>query len=256
MDGEGRASWGKSREVQTRRLHVEAGRPSSEGRCGPTRGRESPASPTRRVPGWHLAWLSRGSRSPTRPRSARGGCHLPASWASPEPLGSSALGTHSGESFRASKCGFWLLRKLPPRPCSVPWTISALPAGRGPAPISLSAARRTKVWRDLTFKLIPPTSLPIVWAPCPGSGKEILGFSWACCARDADTLWIFRCGGARREHEAEGGAETHPWAGLAAGTAGGEAGLLQPAPPSRAPRCGPAAAGWLCWAVSLSGSCY
>ncbi|KAF6276066.1 hypothetical protein mRhiFer1_009422 [Rhinolophus ferrumequinum] len=121
-----------------------------------------------------------------------------------------------------------------------PLTISALPAGRCPAPLSLSASRRTKVWRDLTFKLIARTSLPTVWAPCPGSGKEILGFSRACCARDADTLWIFRCGGARREHEAEGGAETQPVGCPCRGDRGRRGGdPSSPLPPASLPDVAP-----------------
>lgn len=75
------------------------------------------------------------AHSQARGRPAEAVCHLPASWTSEEPLGSRALGTRSHGSFPALKCEFWLRRKLPPRPCGGPLTISVLcPTSRCQAP--------------------------------------------------------------------------------------------------------------------------
>lgn len=66
--------------------------------------------------------------------------------------------------------------------------------------------------RDRTFQLVPGTCLATVPA-LPGAQGKSLGSPG--CARGADLLWIFRCGGAWREREAEGAADTHPpgWRG-------------------------------------------
>lgn len=109
--------------------------------------------------------------------------------------------------------------------------------------------------RDRTFKLVARLSLAVVEAPRPGRGKEIFGLSLAWC----DLLWIFRCGGARREREAGGGAETPP-TGMAErrGPPATWRGHLRPAPPSLSPRMWPRCSGMavlgceLVWQLLLS----
>lgn len=120
------------------------------------------------------------------------------------------------------------------------------PSGR---PISLSAAaRNTKARRDRTFKRLRGASPAAGRALHPGRGKAVLvprGPALAVRIRGA-----LPCG----EREAQGGAETHPPAGGAAGTRwpGGDPARS----PSSPPGCGPKAEGCLCWAVSPSGSVY
>ena len=198
--------------------------------------------------------MSRGARSPARRRSPHPGCLSPLGLGPPRrPSGRRLSAPGAVNPSPTWKCGLWLPRKSPPRPGGAPYPSPLRPACRLLAPHFPERPpppRRTKVRQESKFKRVPHASLATVEAlgeparPPRGDGGR------GSCAGGADPRWILRSGQARRELEAEGGAETHPRGRRGCGDPCG------PLPPASLPGCGPAAAGWLGWAGSLSGSFY
>lgn len=177
--------------------------------------------------------LGLGPAGPAHPL-ARG--RLPASWASGEPLGPSALGTRSGDSFPASKCGLWLRRKTPPRPCRESPLPSSCLSSRGSLPGAHFIERRTRKCGGTTHLnwLLAPL-FPRWGRTAPGAEtNEILGLSGPALAVRIRCGYSAAAGpgGSRRPRE---GPRLTPWAGPA-GTADGDAGTpSSPLPPASLP---------------------
>lgn len=197
-------------------LHVEPECGSSGEPSGPAPCRQSPVPPTQRGPRWDLAGSARGSRSATYSPAVAPRRPSPV----PAPRGPPRAEPRLLPSPEKRARG---ARDRPPAPRRCPLPPPRLPERRALQLVRLTCPRA-----------LPPrrrgSEIPGLWAGPPPAGPP----------------GTVGCGAARREREAEGGAEKHPRGWRGPPTA--------PRPPASLPGCGPAAAlGWgPVWQLLLS----